>query len=239
VHPVFLLTVGYFLVGAAAIVRINRRRPARENAERWAKYGVYLLVVHLVIAAILAGAKPFACVAAAVVAIGLGELVRVTARAEGRRRVARAAVLAVFGALGFGFLQFARQSYSSRALFVYVIVLTFDGFSQVTGQLLGRRQLAPRLSPGKTIEGLAGGLAMAALSAFPLAAWTGLDRGRALGLAVLVALSALGGDLAASAVKRACKVKDYGRLLPGHGGILDRFDSFIAAGCVYWSTVGR
>ena len=128
-HPVYFLTAAYFLVGAAATLRINRRAAGPERRERWTKYGVYFLVVHLVIAAILAGATPFAWVAAAVIAAGLGELVLVTARVTGSHPAVRSVALAVFAPLAFGFIQFARQSYSTRALFVYVVVLAFDGFS--------------------------------------------------------------------------------------------------------------
>jgi phosphatidate cytidylyltransferase len=238
-HPVFFLTFGYFLVGGVAIGLIHRRSAEAERSERWKKYAVYFLIVHVVIVAILAGVWYFVCLAAAVVAVGLYELLRATAGGAGWRLKTLAGALPLYAALGLAFIQFARMSRTEMILFVWVVVFTFDGFSQIGGQLLGSHTLAPRVSPGKTVEGLGSGLAMAVATALPLSAWTGIGRPLAVGLALLVAVSALLGDLAASYVKRACKLKDYATWIPGHGGILDRFDSFIAAGSVYWSVVGR
>lgn len=237
-HPVFVLTGGYFLIGGVAIALINRRRGASGSRERWTKYAVYFLIVHLVIAAILGGGS-FVALAAAILALGLHELVRAAATSSRGPVPTLAVVLPLYGALAFAFLRFASGTSAPMILFVYVVVLTFDGFCQVTGQLFGRRKLVPRVSPGKTVEGLAGGAVMALVTALPLSAWVGLGRATALALALLAAASALAGDLAASYVKRACGVKDYATWIPGHGGVLDRFDSFIAAGSVYWSLVGR
>jgi phosphatidate cytidylyltransferase len=238
-HPVFLLTGAYFVIGGVAIAVINRRSEAGARKERWTKFAVYFLIVHLVIAAILAGGY-FVPTAAAILGLGLHELVRAAATGAARPARVLAAVLPVYALLALAFFRFASGTRASMILFVYVVVLTFDGFCQITGQLLGRHPLAPRVSPGKTVEGLAGGLVMALVTALPLAAWTGRGRANALGLALLCAASALAGDLAASYVKRTCGVKDYATWIPGHGGILDRFDSFIAAGSVYyWSIGGR
>ena len=96
-----------------------------------------------------------------------------------------------------------------------------DASAYLVGTILGRHKLCPDLSPKKTVEGAVGGL----LGAFAL---TWLLPGRLTPAAAFYALtaSAVGqfGDLAMSGVKRSCAVKDYGSLLPGHGGILDRFD---------------
>ena len=190
------------------------------------------------IAAILAGGA-FVALAAAILGLGLHELVRAAATSAAGRLRTLAVALPVYAALGFAFIRFASGTRGSMVLFVYVVVLTFDGFGQITGQLLGRHKLAPRVSPGKTVEGLVGGTVMALVTALPLSAWLELRRLDALELALISAAAALGGDLAASCLKRACGVKDYATWIPGHGGVLDRFDSFIAAGSVYWSLVGR
>ncbi len=235
-HPVFLLTGAYFLVGCLATWRVNieRRSSEIEKSERWQKLAVYFLIVHAVILAILAGGWYFTLMAGALVSVGLGELLRAAARGPGGRSAALWVALLLYAAVSFAFIQFARLWRTEMILFVYVVVLTFDGFSQIAGQLFGRHKLAPRISPGKTVEGLLGGLLMAAVSG-SLSGWTGIARGPAVGLSLLVAAAALLGDLAASAVKRACKVKDYGTSIPGHGGVLDRFDSFIAAGGLCWA----
>ena len=104
---------------------------------------------------------------------------------------------------------------------------------RISGRAFGRRKLVPRLSPGKTVEGLCGGLALASITgwlllgpAFEVAAFGGV-RGLVFGL-VAGAAGALG-DLVESLLKRARQVKDSGRLLPEFGGILDMIDSPLLA----------
>jgi phosphatidate cytidylyltransferase len=234
-HPVFLLTLTYFVIGAAATWFVNRRSAEAVRRARWTKIGVYFGIVHTVILAILSEGWRFAGLAAALVAFGVFELFRAVARSSLTLSQRIFGVALPFAAIGLAFVQFARSATPASSLFVYVVVLSFDGFSQITGQILGRHLLAPRISPGKTVEGLLGGLVMAAVTAIPLAGWTGIGGGKSAGLALLVAAFALLGDLAASAIKRACRVKDYGTLIPGHGGVLDRFDSFMAAGGAFWA----
>ena len=122
----------------------------------------------------------------------------------------------------------------------YLIVLVFlcswgnDTLAYVTGRLLGRHKMSPVLSPKKSIEGLIGGLIGAGI----LGALYGLyfkhfvmdiQGVSAIFFVVcmLGAVPAVVGDLAASAIKRNNEVKDYGKLIPGHGGVMDRFDSMI------------
>lgn len=122
----------------------------------------------------------------------------------------------------------------ARLLLAYLLVLiaAMDSAAYFAGRRWGRRRLAPVLSPGKTWEGLAAALLAAGVLsvAWWLAGW-----GTAwLMLAGLVAgIAGVVGDLLESAMKRAAGVKDSGRLLAGHGGVLDRIDSLCAAAPVY------
>ncbi|HSD61622.1 MAG TPA: phosphatidate cytidylyltransferase [Burkholderiales bacterium] len=113
------------------------------------------------------------------------------------------------------------------------VIWVSDTAAYFTGRRFGRNKLAPAVSPGKTWEGVAG--AALAVTAYGVA-WGGWGLGRGgIGLAGFVAfllvLAALGivGDLLESALKRQAGVKDSGRVLPGHGGILDRIDALTAA----------
>ncbi len=103
-----------------------------------------------------------------------------------------------------------------------------DTAAYFTGSTVGRRKLCPDLSPGKTVEGAVGGLAGAVivggLGGVYLA---GLSALAAVAFGLVTGLAAQVGDLAESALKRFCGVKDAGRLLPGHGGVLDRLDSLL------------
>ncbi|MBM5793079.1 MAG: phosphatidate cytidylyltransferase [Cyanobacteria bacterium M_surface_7_m2_037] len=119
----------------------------------------------------------------------------------------------------------------------FLIVATDIG-SYVIGRRYGRRPLSP-ISPGKTIEGALGGVGCAALLGGALAEVLGWNWGWAVGalLGVVVALFALVGDLTESMMKRDAGVKDSGDLLPGHGGILDRIDSYLFTPAVFFTVV--
>lgn len=114
-------------------------------------------------------------------------------------------------------------------LLLVLVVWGYDTGAYLVGRLVGRTRLVDHISPSKTVEGLAGGLVAATLAAGIGAALVGLDPWHPLLIGPLVGLAAQVGDLAESLLKRAAGRKDSGFLVPGHGGILDRVDSFLFA----------
>ena len=121
-----------------------------------------------------------------------------------------------------------------------VAAFSSDSAALFAGMALGRHKLAPAVSPKKTVEGSIGGLAggMLGIVIFRIVFFLVTEVQLNIAWCVLLGLvgAVLGqlGDLSFSAIKRECGVKDYGRLLPGHGGVLDRFDSVIFASPVVW-----
>jgi len=118
------------------------------------------------------------------------------------------------------------------ALFALMLVWTADIGAYFTGSRYGKKKLCPQISPNKTIAGVYGALGGAALVA-AIGAWVLDARGAAWVAVILLALVTVGasivGDLYESLIKRQAAVKDSGTLFPGHGGMLDRFDSVFAA----------
>ncbi len=111
------------------------------------------------------------------------------------------------------------------------VVWSTDAGAYACGRTLGGPRLAPRISPGKTWAGLCGGILCAAACGWLWARITGLgDPAPAAGVAAAFALLAQAGDLAVSAAKRRYGAKDTGRLVPGHGGVLDRADGLLLTG---------
>ena len=102
-----------------------------------------------------------------------------------------------------------------------------DVTAYIVGRRIGRRRIAPRISPGKTWEGTLAGIGAAAVVVLLIAASAGIKTGPTLLLAALVGPVGFASDLLESAIKRAAGAKDSGTLLPGHGGVLDRIDSLI------------
>jgi len=148
--------------------------------------------------------------------------------------------------LTLSYLVLVRLLPEGESLLFFLLLVTWaaDTGAYYVGTLYGQRALAPRISPKKTAEGLAGGFIGATIVAF-VARWTfvpefsNLDT---LVLALVLTLAGLWGDLVESAIKRGVGVKDSGGLLPGHGGMLDRLDSllFTAPAFYYYVTfMGR
>jgi phosphatidate cytidylyltransferase len=115
-------------------------------------------------------------------------------------------------------------------LFIFILIWSSDSFAFVVGRFFGKRPLAPILSHKKTIEGFIGGI-IGTISVAIIANyyWNLLPLHIGVSLALGVSIAAPLGDLLASAIKREADVKDSGVFLPGHGGALDRLDSFITA----------
>jgi phosphatidate cytidylyltransferase len=136
--------------------------------------------------------------------------------------------------LGLGHLILLRglPTHGQLAAFTVIIaVFAADTAAYFTGRLVGRHRLAPTLSPGKTWEGFVAGTATAVFVAFVALYRQGfVDGWRSIALGFVVALAAALGDLFESALKRDMHVKDSGRLLAGHGGMLDRIDALLFAG---------
>jgi phosphatidate cytidylyltransferase len=118
-------------------------------------------------------------------------------------------------------------------LWLVLMVIAADIGAYFAGRSLGRRKLAPRVSPGKTQEGALGGLLMVALVAWGGALYFGFPPLAAVAFGCAVGAFSIIGDLTESMFKRAASLKDSGALLPGHGGLLDRIDSVTAAAPLY------
>lgn len=116
-----------------------------------------------------------------------------------------------------------------RVTLLLAIVMTSDTFAYFTGSAFGRRKLAPLVSPGKTVEGLAGGLAGGIVAALAVRQFglPSMPAPAAVALGIVVSTFGVAGDLVESLMKRWSGVKDSGRLFPGHGGMLDRLDSLL------------
>ena len=143
----------------------------------------------------------------------------------------------VYVAVMLSFIYLTRNLPDGKFLVWLIFLCSWgcDTCAYCVGMLIGKHKMAPVLSPKKSIEGAVGGVVGAALLGVIYAAAT---QGKMAEYALICAVGALismVGDLAASAIKRNQNIKDYGKLIPGHGGILDRFDSvIITAPVIYY-----
>lgn len=198
------------------------------------------ILVGAILAAFWAGPWTTLTLFGALAAVGVFELANMLAR---RPRLGRSRSFSV-PTFAAGVLWIAAPMLGVAALVAcfgpalatawFLLIWTQDTGAYLSGKTLGlgRRKMWPRYSPGKTWEGWAGGTVLTVIIALQLPGWfpsAGLGTSDWLCLAAIIAVFGTLGDLLESVVKRRCKVSDSGNILPGHGGVLDRFDAVFLA----------
>ncbi|EJL73281.1 phosphatidate cytidylyltransferase [Chryseobacterium populi] len=137
-------------------------------------------------------------------------------------------------ALGLPKYSSYENTFSLEVLFLFVLIWSSDTFAYLAGKFFGKHKMAPKISPKKTWEGYAGGVVLTLILSYFIEHYQQDLRGNWMVVGFLVASFAPLGDLVESQLKRTFGVKDSGNIIPGHGGVLDRLDSFlICAPVVY------
>lgn len=191
-----------------------------------------LLVV--VLAVLIAGLPALFCLALLAVAI---LIVAITDGLRGKGGW-NAAGLAYAGlpAIAASFLRGLDEAGLKAILFLFVVVWATDVLAYFVGRAVGGPKLAPSISPGKTRSGAAGGAIGGIVAGLLFCALSGSARPLIVMafMALLLSILSQAGDLAESAMKRRFGVKDSGRIIPGHGGVMDRVDGLVAAAVLFY-----
>jgi phosphatidate cytidylyltransferase len=122
-------------------------------------------------------------------------------------------------------------------VFLVIVVQMSDVLQYVWGMLLGKHKIAPHISPNKTVEGFAGGVVCATLLGVAIRFLTPFDFERSVYISFTIAVMGFFGGIVMSAIKRDAGIKDFGHLIEGHGGMLDRVDSLVFAAPVFFHVV--
>lgn len=175
--------------------------------------------------------------AAAIAAIGFFEILTHIKRYQHNKLFP--VIIYILFAANFTIVNYVQMQTNNNydtILYLYTLVLVFDGMSQLGGQILGRRKLTPYISPHKTLEGLITGMVFCYIASAAIQMQIPHFFLPYIYIIApsLISITALGGDLLASYYKRACGIKDFSNLLPSHGGILDRFDGLMGASLTLW-----
>jgi len=234
---IYYIILIYFLLGGVGFYFINRKKDPEIARKSYTKFVIYFFIINIIFFSIVLNPIAFRYLSVLIIGVGMFELFRLFHQSGYNHKMFFFFSSIIYGMLSTGFLLFGTLQ-KELILFSFIVLSIFDSFSQITGQLWGRKKMFPKTSPNKTFGGFIGGGLIAIGSAFLLKSLYPESELKSLILTIGVVLFAFAGDLAASFYKRKFNVKDYSKLIPGHGGFLDRFDSLIAAGawvafCVY------
>ncbi len=229
IKVIYYIILAYFFLGAVGFIFINRKKEQSIARNNWVKFLTYFIIINVLFFCIIQGTVFFRSAAIIIIISGCLELSRLYVKSGYVHKQVFYFSLLFFLIISVGFFIFSGME-KELVLYVFLILSIFDSFSQISGQLWGKRKLMPTISPNKTWGGLAGGTLIALISGLLLKNLLYISSIEAIALTVNIILSAFVGDIASSFYKRQYKVKDFSNLIPGHGGFLDRFDSLIASG---------
>ena len=216
------------VLGGVGTYFAGRKKNSAEQKKIWLKYFIYFLIIILLYGYICFTPKIFPWICGLIVIAGLIEIIRIQ-KMKPQKINLFSLILLVYVLIAAGFCLFSNLS-QSILLYTLFTVCTFDAFCQVAGQLFGKNKICPQISPNKTYEGLFGGLLVSVCIFFIIGKILGITVFFTIIAGICICLFSFLGDLSASWIKRQYGVKDFSSALPGQGGFLDRFDSFITAG---------
>ena len=223
----YLIILTYFLIGGVILFYINEKYTNQERKHNWLKYFTFFLTVNLLFISVMFNTLYFHYLSIVIILISVIEIIRLMFLT---RKLITGFISLIFLVLfSFAFIGF---SLLEKQLLIIVIftVSIFDAFSQLAGQLFGKIKILPLISPNKTVEGMIGGYLFSIISSVLIFKMLNRELMQSLYFGFGISTFAFLGDLSASYIKRKFGVKDYSRLLPGIGGVLDKFDSLIFCG---------
>ncbi len=226
---IYIIILSYFVLGGIGFYFINKTKDRQSAKNNRVKYITYFFIIHILFFAIVFNQYVFHYLSIIILIVGLGEIIKLFKQSGYARKGFFFLSVLFYMVLCAGFFNFGRLE-KGLILFTFLVLSIFDAFSQISGQLIGRKKIFPSISPEKTIEGLIGGVLIALASSLFLKGLIGNNILNTLLMATGIVLFAFIGDVATSFYKRQYNVKDFSSLLPGHGGFLDRFDSLISGG---------
>ena len=221
---VVVILLSYYLITGIGFYFISKKKDEVARKRLWLKFFVYLALVSVVVVCMEYASDVAFALICLIASIGAYEVV------TSWKEIASARVKVVSAVVYSLVLLGVSLSYEIRdaLLSVFFLVVVFDGFSQTVGELVKGKALAPRMSPNKTRSGFIGGaLVMGSTT------WFILEGEHLFLIGIAMSIVGLYGDLLASWLKRFSGKKDFSEIIPGHGGVLDRFDSFLAV----WSVL--
>lgn len=141
----------------------------------------------------------------------------------------------LYPSTGFALISYYNRLTPYTLIFIMFFITSWvtDSFAMISGKYFGKNKLCPNLSPKKTIEGSIGGTLAAIIAFLIYGMITQVPVMESIFLGLILSLAAQAGDLIASTIKRMYLIKDYGKIFPGHGGVMDRFDSVIGVALVF------
>lgn len=220
----YLLIMLHFISGAIFIHVINHKLDADSSKQQWIKFFTYVLLFNLLWNSLIYLDAFFLVLGYTLMILCFLEWWKAIKEKSGKIWLMLGFILVLAGFWRFLYLP------DKKILYTFFIVILFDGSSQIAGQVFGRNALLPRISPNKTVEGLIGGILITLATVLLVKKQFASGWAELILMSMFVILFAFSGDLLASITKRRVGLDTFGRMLPGHGGFLDRFDSLILAG---------
>lgn len=209
----------YFFISGIGFYFIAKKKDEVARKRLWLKYFVYLALVIVFIACMRFFVSMAFVLVCLITLVGAYEVVSSWKEIQSRNVKIFSALIYAVVVAGVSLSFQIKES----LLVVFFLIVVFDGFSQTVGELVKGKPLAPSMSPNKTRSGFIGGALVMGVTI----CWI-LQGDYLFLIGILLAVVGLYGDLLASWLKRFSGKKDFSEIIPGHGGVLDRFDSFLA-----------